>query len=267
MPDSPDAHLIVIFGLGFTGKRLASRLLARGVQASAAVREPGRFSDLARAGLVLGELGNLSSAPRPFPENAVLFYSIPPLPPEETTGIESQIRALNPSRIVYISSTGVYGDQAEVNEETLPRPGDDRGRARLDAENRIADGPWTSLILRAAAIYGPGRGIHTAIRAGRLPRGAGTGVVSRIHVDDLALHSEAGLFADLQGAWPVADDLPCSSAEIAQSLGVQLQKAVEFTIGGRKVDGRKIREMLGIQLLYPTWKTGLPASIAEEENA
>jgi nucleoside-diphosphate-sugar epimerase len=258
MPGTPDPDLIVIFGLGFTGKRLARRLLDRGIPVCAAVRDPGRFADLVQSGLRLN---------REFPKNAAIFYSIPPLSAEEESRIESQIRALEPSRIVYISSTAVYGEQSEVNENTLANPNDARGRVRLDAENRIEAGPWTSLILRAAAIYGPGRGVHTALRDGRLPRGAGAGVVSRIHVDDLAAHAEAGLFADIKGAWPVADDAPCSSAEIAEWLGIQLNDAREFTIAGRRVDGRKIREILGIKLNYSTWETGIPASIKEERDA
>ena len=76
-------------------------------------------------------------------------------------------------------------------------------------------GPWSSLILRSAAIYGTGRGVHAALREGRIPRGAGAGIVSRIHVEDLAAIIEAGLYAELEGAWPVADDAPCSSTEIA----------------------------------------------------
>jgi nucleoside-diphosphate-sugar epimerase len=246
--------LIIVFGLGFTGKRLARKLLDRGLPVCAAVRDPGRFADLVQSGLKLNH---------EFPKNAAIFYSIPPLPADEDTRIESQIRALEPSRIVYISSTAVYGNQLEVNEDTAVNPNDERGRQRLNAENRMAAGPWTSLILRAAAIYGPGRGVHTALREGRLPRSAGSGIVSRIHVDDLAAHAEAGLYSDAKGAWPVADEAPCSSAEIAESLGIQ-PGGMEFKIAGRRVDGRKIREILGIKLKYPTWKTGIPASLSEE---
>ena len=35
-------------------------------------------------------------------------------------------------------------------------------------------------------------------------------------------------------------------------------------ISGRKVDGSKIREMLKVELQYPSWKTGIQASLAEE---
>jgi hypothetical protein len=41
-------------------------------------------------------------------------------------------------------------------------------------------------------------------------------VVSRIHVDDLATHVEAGLLAEVTGVYPVADEESCTSREIAE---------------------------------------------------
>jgi nucleoside-diphosphate-sugar epimerase len=272
--------LVTILGLGFTGKRVARRLLARGVPVFAAVRGLERFEDLAAAGLRLTELkaANLQldgGTPDGFPVRVPMLYSIPPTVADDPW-LRSFRERLAPSRIVYISSTGVYGEQTDVHEETAAQPNDERGRLRLAAEREIADGPWTTLILRAAAIYGPGRGVQTAIREGRMPRSSGSGVVSRIHVDDLAALAEAGLFSELEGAFPVADEAPCSSEEIAAwcrgyfgmppgeasgGFGVAGLKAAGLKAAGRRVDGRKVRELLGVTLKYPTWETGVPASI------
>jgi nucleoside-diphosphate-sugar epimerase len=263
-------NLAIILGLGFTGTVLARRLLSRGVPVFGAVRGAGRFADLAAAGMHLAELSTEAGRIGDFPRNAAVFYSIPPVGPAETIELFHFLQNLEPARVVYISSTAVYGDQISVDENTLAQPNDERGRARLAAEEQIAAGPWTTLILRAAAIYGPGRGVHTAIREGRLPRSAGSGIVSRIHVEDLAALSDAGLQSDLQGAWPVADDAPCSSAEIAEwcvkffGMESASEKLESFQIAGRRVDGRRIRELLGVRLKYPNWEAGLRASIAEE---
>jgi nucleoside-diphosphate-sugar epimerase len=197
---------------------------------------------------------------------------IPPLPEPENTALRETIRTLAPRRVIYVSSTGVYGDQVDVDENTPAEPSDDRGRLRLEEERWLAHGPWTSLMLRSAAIYGPGRGVHVSIREGKLPRSAGSGIVSRIHVDDLAAIIEAGIFSDVQGAWPVADEAPCSSEQIARwcrrLLQLQPVRGREMPFGrriaGRRVDGRKIREMLKVDLLYPSWKTGIKDSLAEE---
>jgi nucleoside-diphosphate-sugar epimerase len=257
--------LIVILGLGFTGERLARRLLKRGIPVAAVVRNPERFSDLAAAGLILPD-------PDRLPKGATIFYSIPPLPATQARELSGRIAGLEPARIVYISSTGVYGNQELVNERTPVRPAEERAWARLEDENRIAAGlrserQWTSLILRSAAIYGPGRGVHAAVRENRIPRGAGGGVVSRIHVDDLAALAEAGLFAPLQGAWPVADEDPCPTDEIVHWCGGTVESEASGRKSGRRVDGRKIFERLGVGLRYRSWKTGVPASVSEEDRS
>jgi nucleoside-diphosphate-sugar epimerase len=261
--------MVVILGLGFTGTRLARRIIGRGIPVLALVRGVQRFPELANSGLELVELtGNV-----PLRRNAIVAHLIPPLPGPENAALRETILKLAPKRVVYVSSTGVYGGRTDVDWETPATPNDDRGRLRLEEERWIASGPWTSLILRSAAIYGPGRGVHAAVREGKMPRGAGSGITSRIHVDDLAAIVEAGLFADadLQGAWPVADDAPCATEEIvrwcAELLHLEAVSGAESAgkpIAGRNVDGRKIREVLGVELKYPSWRTGIAASLAEE---
>jgi hypothetical protein len=71
---------------------------------------------------------------------------------------------------------------------------------------------------------------------------------------------DAGMFSNLEGAWPVADDEPCPSAEIARFLGFP-DLAEGAPVIGRKVDGRKIRQLLGVELQFSSWRTGIPASL------
>ena len=263
--------MVTILGLGFTGRRLARHLLERRRSVFAAVRGAERFQNLAEAGLGLAELKLDSSGVPDLPQHTTLVNLIPPLPEPENARLREVIRQLKPERVVYISSTGVYGAQVEVNAETMANPNDERGRRRLNEEIRVASGPWTSLILRAAAIYGPGRGAHVALRDGKMPRGASSGVVSRIHVEDLAAIIEQAIDSNLQGAWPVADDEPCSSVELAEWCSKlfripEIRTSNEITVAGRRVDGKKIRDLLGIELKYSSWRTGIPASLEEEEK-
>jgi len=264
--------MVIILGLGFTGRRLARRLLQRGEKVFSAARNIERFRDLAETGLTLAELKLDGSFATLLPRHAIVVNLIPPLPEPENTALREVIHGLEPARVVYISSTGVYGAQVDVDSHTAANPNDERGRRRLHEELWVESGPWTSLILRAAAIYGPGRGVHVALREGKVPRGAGSGVVSRIHVEDLAAIIEKGIYSDLQGAWPVADEGPCSSAELAQwcaellkLTGLQTESTAP-EIAGRRVDGTGIRELLGIELKYSSWRTGIPASLEEEEK-
>jgi len=179
------------------------------------------------------------------------------------------ISELAPRRIVYISATTVYGDQNNVNASTEVRASGEKGHRRIEEENWLRAGSWSILIIRPAAIYGPGRGVHVRVKEGKLPRGSG--FVSRIHVDDLAAVLEAGVLSDLTGAWPLADDYPCPSEEISSWCGWLLRiptsrpDASTFPVAGRTVDGREIRSLLGVNLSYPNYEAGILASLALEK--
>ncbi len=120
------------------------------------------------------------------------------------------------ARIVYLSTTGVYGAQTEVDHTTPVAPRTPRESLRVEAERAVLAHP-NAIVLRPAAIYGPGRGAHVALREGRFALAeGGVNFTSRIHVDDLAALTTAALLSDVQGAWPVADELPSTANEIAE---------------------------------------------------
>jgi len=259
---------VILLGLGFTTRRLARRLLLRRSEVFAVVRNSGRFRDLAALGVCTGGFD-----PREHPPDAVLIHTIPPLPDAESPTLREFITQLKPRRIVYISSTGVYGGQSVVDEDTPVLASDEKARVRIEDEIWLREGSWESLMVRPAAIYGPGRGVHIRIKERRLPRSEPGAVTSRIHVDDLAAVIEAGAFSSLTGAWPLADDYPCATAEVAEwcagIMGVDLnsQWKEKIPVWGRRVDGRKIRELLGVEILYPKFDSGTLACLAEERAA
>ena len=255
---------VVILGLGFTTRRLAPLILRRGGKVYAAVRRPERFTELAARGALINPL-----VTEGLPKGAVLIHSVPPLAEPEMSGIRSLIREIAPGRILYISSTSVYGSQFEVSAASPAMPNDEKGQARVDEERWMAATGAECLILRSAAIYGPGRGVHVRVREGHAPRSLG-GLVSRIHVDDLAAVLEAGIESKIEGAWPVADLHPASSEEVAawcaNFMGIEVpdSRNQKEEVSGRKVDGREILELLGVELKYPSYETGIPASLMEE---
>jgi nucleoside-diphosphate-sugar epimerase len=168
---------------------------------------------------------------------------------------------------VYVSSTGVYGNASgRIDESTPVDPTEPRASARLAAESlaRAAG----AVILRAAAIYGPGRGLHVRLQRGehRIAEG-GRSVVSRIHVEDLARFSLAALDRGPKGeVFVVADDAPVPQAEVitwlCERLGVPLpaevpREQLPATLqNDRRIDARKIQQTLGVSLLYPNYREG-----------
>jgi nucleoside-diphosphate-sugar epimerase len=212
------------------------------------------------------------------PHGAAVLHSIPSSETGDPTAAIVSALSDRPSRVVYLSTTGVYGAHAFVDEETAPNPAGPRMQWRVDAEHAILNGPWSGLVLRPAAIYGPGRGVHVSMASGKwqLP-GDGHNFVSRIHVEDLAALATEALFrTGLTGAYPVADEEPCTSREMAEFcaslLGMPVPEAVPVSSlhptrrADRRVDGRALRNALGVTLKYPSYRVGIPLAISAENK-
>ena len=195
---------------------------------------------------------------------------------EPTPRVVSALRWLT-HHVTYLSTTGVYGDVRYVDERTPPAPRTERQRLRVLAERHVRRLACRTAILRPAAIYGPGRGVHARMRAGDflLPAGRPR-MVSRIHVDDLAAIVAASMARDVDGAFPVADESPAPSSEVArfcsEATGLPLPAFVPASEvsatrrADRRVDGGAIRQLTGVRLLYPTYREGIAACLAQEAS-
>lgn len=266
-----DFSAAVILGCGYTGERVARILTANGIPVIATARDPSRLR-MEGVELVQFEV----TAPfdlRFVPERATVLISIPTLPDGDPTPLIVEKLGGRPRRVVYLSTTGVYGETSVVDECTPPAPNESRSSARVQAEDAVRCGPWHSLILRPAAIYGPGRGVHARMLAGSwtLP-GDGNNYVSRIHVEDLArIAGAAMLRKDVTGAYPVADTQPSTALEITQFcadlLGLPMPQSQPSNSvhptrrSDRRVNGAAILHRLSLELLYPSYRVGVPASL------
>lgn len=232
----------LILGCGFTGSRVAARLVARGERVVVASRDTIERGEIIEA------------------RGMRVLHSLPIPYARKIQGAE---------RLVYFSTTGVYGDQPHVNGHSVALG----NHPRLDEERGVAAACANHLILRPAAIYGPGRGVHVSIQQGRHKYwGDGSNYISRIHVDDLAAITAAALVTDLTGAYPVADDEPAQAIDItrfcAELLGVPVpppepgMPGADTRRANRQVDGRAIRQALGVELAFPSFRSGIPAAIA-----
>src|SRR5437879_4318472 len=101
---------VILFGLGFTARRLALRLRRAGRVVYAAARRPERFSQLRDEGVNVCEF-----APELFPGGAVLAHTIPPLEEPDQTRLHECLLEIEPRRVVYVSATSVYGELGEVD--------------------------------------------------------------------------------------------------------------------------------------------------------
>ena len=188
----------------------------------------------------------------------------------------------------YLSTTGVYGDHGGdwVDETTPLTPSTKRGIARVQAESAWAAIPDLPLhIFRLAGIYGPGRGPFAKVRAGTARRIIKANqVFSRTHVADIARVLAASIRNPNPGAaYNVCDNDPAAPQDVigyaADLLGLPLPPAEDFETAemspmarsfyaeSKKVRNDRIKNELGVELLYPDYRSGLKALLAHELSA
>jgi hypothetical protein len=281
---------LLIFGLGYTAKRIAGR--AR--EAGAVVTATGRDGDLdfGDAEAVRHAIATATHVLSSVPPGAggdpvleaygdLLGHSPTPVRPE---AVEAPVPGARPSTasgrtvdgrkgapwLSYLSSTGVYGDAGGAwVDECAPIAG------RRPERNR-ADAAWLALgarVFRLPGIYGPGRSPLDRVADGTAHvTGLPEQVFSRVHVDDIASGVVAGLEAP-PGAYNLADDVPASQDRVvayaARLLGRPMPRTVAleelspqaraFYAENRRVSNAKAKRVLGWRPTYSDYRLGLRA--------
>ncbi|WP_170786030.1 SDR family oxidoreductase [Ruegeria lacuscaerulensis] len=185
----------------------------------------------------------------------------------------------------YLSTTAVYGDhQGDWVDETTPAtPTAQRGRWRVQAEQQWLTIPGLPThIFRLAGIYGPGRGPFSKLKRVGMRRIIKPGqVFSRIHVADIAQVLAASMAAPNPGAiYNVCDDEPVPPQDViayaAELQGLPLPPAVSFDKAdltpmarsfyneNKRVRNDRIKDELGVKLLYPDYRVGLTSLMRAE---
>ena len=181
--------------------------------------------------------------------------------------------------IGYLSTTGVYGDHQGgwVDEMTPLSPATKRGKYRENAEAQWQKQALTLHIFRLTGIYGPGRGPFSKLQNGTGRRIIKPGqVFSRTHVDDIAQTLAASINQPNPGAiYNICDDDPAQPQDViayaAQLLGLPIPIAEDFATTSmsamarsfysesKKVRNDRIKDELGVKLIYPDYRSGLSA--------
>ena len=271
----------LIIGCGFTAQRAARTLLKSGWDVTATSRSPESLAALEAAGARVVRFDAVRDRHiQAAAEGASVLLSVPTLKLdgqlfEPTPSLVAALRG-QPRHLTYLSTTGVYGATRQVDERTPVSPQTERQKLRASAEDAVQSHGCSALVLRPAAIYGPGRGVHQAMREGRfrLPRDPPR-MVSRIHVDDLAAIVARALQLRVEGAYPVADECPATSADVARHCASLLDLPAPEVVADeclsetrradRRVDGSAILRLVGMRLRYPSFREGIPACIAAEK--
>lgn len=285
---------VLIVGCGDIGMRVALLALAEGSTVTGVVRSEEKGTWLTAQGVtpLLADLEDPSTLTGLPSAGAVVYYLAPP-----PGGGFSDPRARNfcaavapgqePAKLVYVSTSGVYGDcgEALVTEETPVNPQTSRARRRVDAEQTLlawgAERGVPVVILRVTGIYGPGRLPVSRLLAGHpVLREAESPSTNRIHAEDLAQvclaaakagHGEIFNVSDGEGgtmsqyffAVAAALELPRPAAiSMEEARQVMNPLMLSYLSESRRLSNVKMLGQLGISLRYPTLAAGLQAVVA-----
>ncbi|OEJ67757.1 SDR family oxidoreductase [Magnetovibrio blakemorei] len=284
------------FGLGYSARWLARELKNEGWRVSGTHRfgEETREQASDENRLVFDRDHPLADFDILFADVTHVLVSVPPDgagdPVLDVHGQDLARHAAHIQWLGYLSTVGVYGNTGgkPVNETSRLLPTQERSRFRGLAETR-----WQNLavrsrlalqVFRLAGIYGPGRSPFDKVRAGRAQRIHSPGhLFSRIHVADIANVLKASMAKpDPGGIYNVCDDDPAQPSDVikyaCELLGkpvpkeIPYEEAVQtmspmaqtFWADNRLIMNDKIKDELGVKLLYPDYKSGLKAVLEAE---
>lgn len=277
---------ILIAGCGDLGVRAARRLLAQGHAVWGLRRQPPAVAEpgLQWVAADLGDTATLAAVPRTITH---LLYCPTPEKRELAAyrasfllGLQNVVGAVGGGlrRTVFVSSSAVYGehDGAWVDEATPPAPLGYNGRILLEAEQWLAMQTHSTVALRLAGLYGPGRlQLLQRLRNGeaRAPGAARPHWANRMHIDDAAAAAVHLLTLDDPHATYIgADDTPLPLhilyGYLARKMGApEVQPgSAPSNVGSKRLSNARLRAS-GLNLQWPDARIGYAALLDPDSDS
>jgi len=278
----------LIAGAGYTGFSVAEQL--QGEKVTLLSRSINNKQEFDCQKIDLDKDDFIISIAAPF----VVLYTIPP----NTSSLNDERLKLflkklktNPNRIVYLSSSGVYGDRkGNYTDETVkPNPTTKRAIRRLNAEKCIAD--WCHknkvehVILRVSGIYGPNRlGIEKLKQGLTVIKQSTAKPSNRIHIEDLTNCCISAMMKDkLSNIYNIGDGdhinqtwfykAVCRNVGINNPTEIEVAEAkikwgamrLSFLNESRRLNVNKMKKELIDNLKYPNAIDGIKESLPQED--
>jgi nucleoside-diphosphate-sugar epimerase len=287
---------VLIVGCGDIGVRVARLLQQADATVSGLARSDSSAGRLRAHDIepVMGDLDDAASLiDLPTAGKLVLYFAPPPGGGPHDSRMRNFCHAVDskqlPVRVVYMSTSGVYGDCGGewVSETTPVNPQTSRAQRRAHAETTLRE--WGTIhdvpvvILRVTGIYGPGRLPLARVQQGHpILREEESPPTNRIHADDLAaVCAKAAEIAAGGEIFNVSDGQPGTmtqyfnavsdllglprlpQVDMAEAKQVMNPMMLSYLTETRRMDNRKMVEQLGVTLMYPDLESGLKNVVAQ----
>ena len=301
----PRIQTVLIAGCGYVGHRVAQSWAATGIETFACTRDAAKAEQLAAEGIrpVLMDL----SSPEKWPELPAIDVLLWSVGFDRSAGADRTkvwidgLRELlgrvqfrtEQGRVIYTSSTGVYGDSGgdEVDEETVACPDSEGGKACLAAEQILHEFSSRTghavTVLRLAGIYGPNRLLRRIadLQNGTPITSPPDDWLNLIHVDDIVRTVNAVANSSESLKMPVMNVVAANSvtrrtyystlAELA-SAPLPVFEGSSSTESTRSRSGRgsgnrrvisRVRSSLDVEFQFDDVRAGLRDAIEKSSGA
>ena len=281
----------LIAGCGYVGSALAKRLVNSGQEVFGLSRSGSNIAGVTSIKADLNEYDSLESIPEGLD---TIYFLVSADAQDEQAYKAAYIRgfqtllqmlrkratsgALTKTRLVYVSSTGVYAQEAGewVDEESPTEPESFTGQILLEAENVALNSGCNTSIVRFSGIYGPGRTwMIKQVASGQAACYFGAPQYSnRIHLDDCAgaLQHIAAL-ENPEEFYIVSDDEPSARTQFVYWLAAQLgapepkmqpleSASARMQRSNKRCSNKRLKES-GYCLQVPNFREGYTPLVAE----
>ena len=275
----------LIFGCGYLGFQAARTWQQAGDQVFAVTRNRDRASDFQNAGLMpivadVTKPATLSGLP--LVDTVLVAIGMDRTAYSDVRmvyveGLRAILRALprETGHLVYISSTGVYGqtDGEWVDEDSPTHPTREGGKACLEAEKLLSQSRFAnaSTVLRLSGIYGKGRVPSlNAVQSRKWDRLNPGGFLNLVHVSDIVTAIErTAVLRPMGETILVSDGNPIERKKyyqlLANEIGIgeipwpdsAIQLQTKRSSGSKRINNQKMLDTLGFHPAFPQIQMGL----------
>jgi hypothetical protein len=220
-----------------------------------------------------------------WPTLTTIIDSIPPLSEhtDPCLGAKNILTAAanSCSRLIYLSTTGVYGkkDGSWVDESTPLTPYSEKSNARASVETTYrSELKERLLVLRLSGIYGPGRGLGVRLKRNGVPKTQyGDRYSNRIHRDDIVGVLQRSIQSDeaVPPVLNVSDDYPALTDEVIAyyqekfALPFEQESREAYSprfVLNQRVKNDLLKEHLSYSLRYPTYREGAGSEFQDKST-
>ncbi len=279
---------LLIFGFGYCAEALISKLSNKDWEINVVSRNAEKITNLKKKGILACQWSDRKNVESYAINANSILLCVPPAgfgDPVKEEFSEFFSNLSKKSKLIYLSSTGVYGDHNGnwVDEEANLNPTTDLGLWRLNAEKSwkkfSKDLGLTLIVLRLSGIYGPGRSAIDRLKKGNaILVNQPKHFFSRIHIDDIVELIRLSIERDeISGTYNVCDNRPASSEQIMKEacrlLKLDCPKALPidklnlsktalgFYSESKRVCNKKVLEDFRYQMIHPDYFSGLKSIV------